>query len=78
MKQLISRMKRHARLVLWVFALMILLCLGVRVLWLASRTETGCCTLRQQWRDATAGWFQGNRPTDLYARAFRTGRILAA
>lgn len=33
--------------------------LGTRLIWLASRTETGWEMLGRQWRDATIGWVAG-------------------
>jgi len=37
----------------------VLLALGARVVWVASRSETGWDVLRVQWYDATLGWLAG-------------------
>ncbi len=53
-------MKRVAFLGFWACVLPLALCLSIRLLWIASRTETGFQTLHLQWRDATLGWVQGS------------------
>ncbi len=53
-------MKRVAFLGFWACLWLLLLCLSIRLLWLASRTETGFQTLHLHWRDATLGWVQGS------------------
>jgi hypothetical protein len=40
---------------------LLLLILGVRLFWTASKTETGWTTLRQQWRDAAVGFILGDQ-----------------
>ncbi len=52
-------MKRLAVLSFRICAALLLLGLGVRLLWVASRPETGFETLGLQWRDATLGWVLG-------------------
>jgi hypothetical protein len=59
MKRLFVWLKPRAAIGLWLCLLFLCLVLGVRVLWIASRNETGLTTLRLQWRDATVGWILG-------------------
>ena len=54
-------MKRTAKYTFWICTLLVLVGLTCRLLWQASRTETGQETLRLQWRDATWGLAVGNR-----------------
>jgi len=53
-------MKRLAALSFWTCTSLLLLVMGVRLLWVASRTETGLQTLGQQWRDGPLGWVLGS------------------
>ena len=54
-------MKRVAKYTFWICTLLVLGGLTCRLLWHASRTETGLETLRLQWRDATWGLVVGKR-----------------
>ncbi len=54
-------MKRVAKKTFWICTLLLLVGLTCRLLWQASRTETGLETLRLQWRDATWGLVVGKR-----------------
>lgn len=53
--------KRTAEYTFWICTLLVLLGGTGRLLWHASRTETGLETLRFQWRDATWGMAVGKR-----------------
>lgn len=50
-------MRKLAAGAFWVLLPLALLCLGARLLWLASRMETGPLTLEEQWWEATLGSF---------------------
>ncbi len=54
-------MIRAAKYTFWICTLLLLVGLTCRLLWNASRTETGLETLRLQWRDATWGLVVGTR-----------------
>jgi hypothetical protein len=59
MKSLFWSIKPRLPFAFWLAALLLCFSLSLRLVWLASRTETGFSTLGMQWRDATLGWILG-------------------
>ena len=60
MMRCFPRLSRSLSLAFWGCALVLLVCLTVRLVWRAAKTETGFEVLRLHWRDATVGWIVGD------------------
>ena len=54
------RLLRSLSLAFWGCALLLLVCLTVRLIWRAAKTETGFEVLGLHWRDAMVGWIVGD------------------